>query len=460
MIFRAVLFFNAGILMSKLMRSVSGIRGIVGDTLTPTTLLSHVKAFLEITKAKKIVIGRDSRPTGEAISNFVTAFCRLAGTEVIDVGLSTTPSVEILVTHTKADGGIIITASHNPVEWNALKFLNNQGLFLGPKDVEALFKIADQGNFSFPDYTQVATSSLLKDADDVHINATLGIEFVDTLAIKNKHFKVAIDAVNGAGSFIMPRLLEALGCEVFRVHCTPNGHFPRGAEPLPENLKDLSKAVLEHQCDVGFALDPDADRCALVDGHGSPIGEEYTLAIAMEEVLSQKKGPVCVNLSTSRMNEDIAKKYNCLCSRSKVGEINVSLQMIETKCIIGGEGNGGVILPALHYGRDSLVAAALVLSWMAHHNNGPQKFVQENQQYFMPKKKFNLTDKPLSSILEEVKIEFNNWEMDSRDGLRFAKDKSWVHVRASNTEPVLRVIAEATTEEEAIDLCKRVEKHI
>lgn len=446
--------------MSKLMRSVSGIRGIVGDSLTPTTLLSHVKAFLEITKAKKIVIGRDSRPTGEAISTFVTAFCRLAGTEVIDAGLSTTPTVEILVTEMKADGGIIITASHNPVEWNALKFLDRNGLFLGPNDVESLFNIADQGDFKFPDYTQVATSAILKEADEIHINGTLGIEFVDTQAIKNKRFKVAIDAVNGAGSFILPRLLKALNCEVVLIHCTPNGKFPRGAEPLPENLSDLSKAVLEHHCDVGFALDPDADRCALVDGNGNAIGEEYTLAIAMEEVLSQKKGSVCVNLSTSRMNEDVAQKYGCVCTRAKVGEINVSLQMMQEKCIIGGEGNGGVILPALHYGRDSLVAAALVLSWMARHHGGPEKFVSENPSYFMPKKKFNLSNKPLSSILEEVKVEFKDWEMDSRDGLRFSKNKSWVHVRASNTEPVLRVIAEAPSENEANDLCKRVEQHI
>jgi len=271
---------------------------------------------------------------------------------------------------------------------------------------------------------------------------------------------VALDAVNGAGSFILPRLLEALNCEVVPIHCSPNGKFPRGAEPLPENLSDLSKAVLEHHCDVGFALDPDADRCALVDGNGNAIGEEYTLAIAMEEVLSQKKGSVCVNLSTSRMNEDVAQKYGCVCTRAKVGEINVSLQMMQEKCIIGGEGNGGVILPALHYGRDSLVAAALVLSWMARHHGGPEKFVSENPSYFMPKKKFNLSNKPLSSILEEMKVEFKDWEMDSRDGLRFAKNKSWVHVRASNTEPVLRVIAEAPSENEANDLCKRVEQHI
>lgn len=446
--------------MSTLMRSVSGIRGIVGDSLTPSVLLSHVKAFLEITQSKKIVIGRDSRPTGEAISNFVAGFCRLAGVEVIDVGLATTPTLAMLVTHTHSGGGIIITASHNPVEWNALKFLDAAGLFLGPDMVHQLFQVADKGEFLFPDYTQVAGHALLENADDIHIKGTLEIPFVDTNAIRAKGFKVAIDAVNGAGSFILPRLLEELGCEVVLVHCTPNGTFPRGAEPLPENLTDLSKAVKENGCAVGFALDPDADRCALVDGKGVAIGEEYTLAIAIEEVLSQKPGPVCVNLSTSRMNEDIAEKYGCTCSRSKVGEINVSLQMIEEKCIIGGEGNGGVILPALHYGRDSLVAAALVLSWMARHDGGPEKFVSENQRYAMPKKKFILNKKSLAQIFDTVKKEFEGWELDSRDGLRFAKGKSWVHVRASNTEPVLRVIAEAPSENEANDLCKRVEQHI
>ena len=446
--------------MSKLMRSISGIRGIVGDTLTPQVLKSHVSAFLQITKAKRVVIGRDSRPTGDAISQFVAGICRLSGVDVVEVGLSTTPSVEILTTELKADAGIIITASHNPLEWNALKFLNNKGLFLGPADVKQLFELADADDFKYPDYRGMGKYEFMKDADGVHVDGTLKIPFVDVEAIKAKHFKVAVDAVNGAGSYIVPRLLEQLGCEVVRVHCEPDGTFPRGAEPIPENLGDLRKAVKDNGCAVGFAVDPDADRCALVDGLGQSIGEEYTLAIATEEVLSQKKGSVCVNLSTSRMNEDVAEKYGCEFSRAKVGEINVSLQMIEKGCVIGGEGNGGVILPALHYGRDSLVAAALVLSWMAHHNGGPEKFVAENPSYAMPKKKFELGDKKVADILPKVKAEFAGWTMDERDGLWLGHEKSWVHVRASNTEPVIRVIAEAPTAEEAETLCTRVEKLI
>jgi phosphomannomutase len=446
--------------MSKLMRSISGIRGIVGDTLTPQVLQSHVRAFLEITKAKRVVIGRDSRPTGEAIVQFVAGICRLSGVDVIDVGLSTTPTVELLTTHFKADAGIIITASHNPLEWNALKFLNSKGLFLGPNDVKQLFALADANQFSYPDYRAMGKYEAAPDADGVHIEGTLKIPYVDVDAIKAKHFKVAVDAVNGAGSFIVPRLLEELGCEVVRVHCNPDGTFPRGAEPIPANLGDLRNAVKENGCAVGFAVDPDADRCALVSGEGKSIGEEYTLAIAVDEVLAKQKGGVCVNLSTSRMNEDVAAKYGCEFSRAKVGEINVSLQMIEKGCIIGGEGNGGVILPALHYGRDSLVAAALVLSWMARHGGGPEKFVAENPAYVMPKKKFDLGDKKVADILQKVMVEFDGWKVDERDGLWLGKEKSWVHVRASNTEPVIRVIAEAQTVVEAEALCARVEKLI
>ncbi len=448
--------------MSKLMRSVSGIRGIVGDTLTPDVLTRHVCAFLKLTNAKKIVIGRDSRPTGEAISAFVSGLCRLFGVHVTDVGLSTTPSVEILVTHTGADAGIIITASHNPLEWNALKFLNREGLFLGPDDVQELFRLADENHFDFPDYRQMGDFQILQNADDVHIEKTLAIPFVDVQAIRKAKFKVAIDAVNGAGSYIVPRLLEKLGCEVFRVHCKPNGTFPRGAEPIPEHLGDLCEAVKANDCAVGFALDPDADRCALVNGRGETVGEEYTLAIAVEEVLSKlsaegKTSSVCINLSTSRLSEDVAEKYGCSSSRAKVGEINVSLQMMQNDCVIGGEGNGGVILPAIHYGRDSLVACALVLSWMAHFKGGPEKFVTENPRYAMPKKKFALGEKPIAEIFPILKQAFADWHAEERDGLWLGKDKSWIHVRASNTEPIIRVIAEASSNETAEALCQKVE---
>lgn len=446
--------------MSVLMRSVSGIRGIVGDTLTPQILLSHVKAFLEITCARKIVIGRDSRPTGDAIVSYVSGLCRLSGADVVEVDLATTPSVELFVTRLHADGGIIVTASHNPLEWNALKFLDHRGIFLGPSEVKDLFALADAGKFDFPDYRQMGKLEILKDADAFHIDDTLAIPFLDVEAIRAKHFKVAVDAVNGAGSYIVPRLLESLGCEVVRIHCTPDGTFPRGPEPIPSNLGDLRAAVKENHCAVGFAVDPDADRCALVDGNGDSIGEEYTLAIATDAVLSKKKGPVCVNLSTSRMSEDVAIKYGVGFSRAKVGEVNVSLQMMDDNCIVGGEGNGGVILPAVHYGRDSLVSAALVLAWMAENNGGPEKFKAENPSYAMPKKKFPLGKKPVKEIFAEVAKEFARWKTDTRDGLWLGKEKCFVHVRASNTEPVIRIIAEAPTEKEAEELCAKVESKI
>jgi len=446
--------------VSVLMRSVSGIRGVVGEGLTPDVLLRHVRAFLEVTGARKVVIGRDSRPTGPQVSDFVASVCRLAGAEVLDAGLATTPTVELLVEHTGAGGGIIVTASHNPVEWNALKFLDAKGLFLGPDAAARLFALADTNLFSWPRYTDVAGCSDLTSSDDIHVQATLGLPFVDVGAIRAQGFKVAVDAVNGAGSAVVPALLEALGCEVVRVHCAPDGSFPRGAEPLPENLVDLGEAVRRNGCALGFALDPDADRCAIVDAEGRAIGEEYTLPIAMETVLEREAKPVCINLSSSRMSEDVAARFGVPCSRAKVGEINVSLAMMEQGCVIGGEGNGGVLLPALHYGRDSLVAVALVLDWMARHNSGIADWVASHPAYVMPKKKFNLGTVPVTEVLARVDSLFPGWKRDDRDGLWFGKDRSWVHVRASNTEPVVRVIAEAPSAEEAENLCALVESQI
>lgn len=446
--------------MSVLMRSVSGIRGIVGQGLTPDVLLRHVKAFLEITGAKKVVIGRDSRPTGPQVVELVGAVCQLAGVQVVDLGLATTPTVELMVEQTGAGGGIIITASHNPVEWNALKFLDGKGLFLGPDAVARLFALADANQFEWPGYQGVAGRSLDSTADQAHIDATLALPCVDVEAIRSKGFKVAVDAVNGAGSSVVPALLEALGCEVVRVYCTPDGTFPRVAEPLPEHLGELGRAVRDHGCAVGFALDPDADRCAIVDALGRAIGEEYTLPIAVATVLERDPRPICINLSTSRMNADVAERFGVPCYRSKVGEINVSLAMMEKNCAVGGEGNGGVILPALHYGRDALVAVALVLDWMARHQLGIADWVSQNPSYAMPKKKFALGATPVAEALARVESLFPGWERDDRDGLWFGHERSWVHVRASNTEPVVRVIAEAPESHEAERLCALVEKEI
>ncbi|MCL1967275.1 MAG: phosphoglucosamine mutase [Fibromonadales bacterium] len=430
----------------KLMRSISGIRGIVGKTLTPQTVISHTKAFLDLIKAKKIVIGRDSRPTGGNITEMVCSVCSLCGVEVVDAGLATTPTVELLVEQLKADGGIIVTASHNPIEWNALKFLNSKGMFLGPDEVKELFAKADT----------FGKRESISNGDEMHIKATIALPFVDEQKIKARKFKVAVDAVNGAGSFALPKLLENLGCEVVKIHCEPNGIFPRGAEPLQENLGDLSKAVKENKCDIGFALDPDADRCAIVDETGLPIGEEYTLAIAAETVLERDAKPLSINLSTSRMCEDLAEKFGVKCYRAAVGEINVSLDMMEHGCIVGGEGNGGVILPALHYGRDSLVSAALVLDLLARHGIKVSDWVKSHPSYTMLKKKFEIKN-PVSVAMEKAKKTFSDWNADERDGLWLGKDKSFVHLRASNTEPVIRIIAEAMSAQEAETLCSEIE---
>jgi len=429
------------------MRSISGIRGIVGKTLTPQTVMSHTKAFLDLLNAKKIVIGRDSRPTGGNITEMVCGVCSLCGVEVVDAGLATTPTVELLVEQLKADGGIIITASHNPIEWNALKFLNKKGMFLSPREVKELFEKADA----------FGKKENISNGDDMHIKATIDLPYVDVQKIKERKFKVAIDAVNGAGSFALPKLLETLGSEVVKIHCEPNGTFPRGAEPLQENLGDLSKAVKENKCDIGFALDPDADRCAIVDENGEPIGEEYTLAIAVETVLERKIKPLSINLSTSRMCEDLAERFGTKCYRTVVGEINVSLDMIEHHCIVGGEGNGGVILPALHYGRDSLVAAALVLDLLSRHNIKVSSWVKSHPAYAMLKKKFEIKN-PVAMAMEKAEKAFAGWKADKRDGLWLGKEKSFVHLRASNTEPVIRIIAEAPTASEAEMLCRKVEE--
>ncbi|NLB62507.1 MAG: phosphoglucosamine mutase [Fibrobacter sp.] len=443
--------------MAVLMRSVSGIRGIVGSSLTPEVLVSHLRAFLEITQAEVIVLGRDSRPTGLVISDLVQAVCRMAGVKVIDIGLATTPTVALAVEIHRAQGGIILTASHNPIEWNALKFLNQEGMFLGPKEIKELFELADAGSFRWAAWNAVTAVVAGESANQAHIDGVLQLPFVDLEAIKKAQFKVAIDAVNGAGSHIVPQLLEALGCEVVPLYCEPDGLFPRGAEPLAENLQDLGELVREQKCHVGFALDPDADRCALVDSQGVAVGEEYTLAIAADTVLEREKRPMAINLSTSRMNDDVAAKHGVPCFRSPVGEIHVSLAMIAEGCVIGGEGNGGVILPALHYGRDSLVAIALVLDWMARHQKKVEDFVQENIAYAMPKKKFDLGNTDLDDLFAQVLSKFPDWKIDRRDGLWLSKDKSWLHVRASNTEPVVRVIAEAPSSEYAEELCAQVE---
>ncbi len=444
--------------MSVLMRSVSGIRGIVGPDFNPILIAEYINGFAQLLGAKKVVVGRDTRPSGTMVEQCVIAALQASGVNVILVGIASTPTVEMEVIRQKADGGIIITASHNPLEWNALKFLNSEGIFLDEKRVLELFALVDGKQFRWKGHLEIGSLSEEKGADAAHIQAILELDCIDLTRIRQRRFKVAYDGVNGAGSLIIPELLKQLGCVIAAIHVTPNGLFPHPPEPTPENLADLRKAVLAGQCDVGFATDPDADRCALVDEKGRAIGEEYTLALAVDFMLQKRKGPVSINLSTSRMIEDIAARNGVELFRTKVGEVNVSMAMKSNGSVIGGEGNGGVILPGLHYGRDGILAVALILQALVEREEKVSEWVAEIPAYHFEKRKFALKENrgPLDySSLEKV---FSGASIDRRDGIRFAWAKSWVHIRASNTEPVVRILAEAPTIEETEKLCAQVEK--
>ncbi len=451
--------------MSKLMRSVSGIRGIVGPDFNPILISRYVNAFVHLLKAKRVVVGRDTRPTGTMVEQAVASAVTASGADAVMLGMATTPTVEMAVLTEKADAGIIITASHNPLEWNALKFLNHEGIFLDEEQVRALFARVDADTTSWTDHTGVG-AVIRKDtdahfdggADDEHLKATLALPCLDVDLIRSRNFKVVYDAVNGAGSLIIPELLRRLGCQVYAIHVTPDGIFPRGAEPTPENLVDLGRAVREHGCAVGFATDPDADRCALVNERGEAVGEEYTLAIAVASYLRRNPGPVTVNLSTSRMSADLAARHGVPFARAKVGEINVTMEMKRNGSVIGGEGNGGVILPALHYGRDGVLAVAMVLQAMAERDLPLSGLVSDIPAYHIDKRKFELGATPLADVYARLEKTFTGADTDRRDGLWFGweAERSWVHVRPSNTEPVVRVIAEAPTEAEAARLCGMV----
>jgi phosphomannomutase len=454
--------------MSKLMRSVSGIRGIVGADFNPILIAGYVNAFVRLLGARRVVLGRDTRPTGAMVEAAVISALQASGADVVCVGIATTPTVEMEVLRQKADAGIIVTASHNPLEWNALKFLDHRGIFLDESQVKDLFARVDAGDFEWKDHSKTGTVTRADGAEDYadgadngHIEAILALDCIEPERIRAKRFKVAYDGVNGAGSLIIPELLRRLGCEITTIHVKPDGIFPRGAEPTPENLADLGRAVRENGCAVGFATDPDADRCALVDENGEPLGEEYTLALAVELVLGRKgakKGPVTVNLSTSRMSDDLAARHGVESARAKVGEVNVSMEMIRNGSVIGGEGNGGVILPDLHYGRDGVLAAAMILQLLAERGKPVSALAKEIPAYRIDKRKFDLEGKSLDEVYARLEKAFAGAKVDRRDGLWFGWEKSWVHVRPSNTEPVVRAIAEAPTAEEAARLCDAVEK--
>ncbi len=435
--------------MATLIKSISGIRGIVGDGLSPENLINFTGAFAEFCNYGKIVVGRDSRITGEFIKNLVIGTLNSVGCDVIDLGVCPTPTVEIYVTQQKASGGIVITASHNPIEFNALKLLNSSGMFLSPAEAEQYFQLADRYSLKLKKWDSIGRTEILNNSWEFHLNKIYDLPIIKRDLIKSKNFKVLVDAVNGAGIEVVPKLLNDLGCTISKINCENNGIFPRNPEPVPENLSDTIKIAKEGDYDLTVIVDPDVDRLVLLTDKGDPFGEENTITFISDFVLSKSPGDVVINLSTTRAVEDIAKQYDVKVHRTPVGEINVSTKMKEVSAVIGGEGSGGVIFPPLLYGRDALVGIALVLQSLIESGEKLSSVKLELPQYFIVKDKFKIEAMNPDEVLKYFEQRFSNERIITSDGVRIDFDDHWVHIRKSNTEPIVRLIVEAKTENEA-----------
>ncbi|EJU31546.1 MULTISPECIES: phosphoglucosamine mutase [Capnocytophaga] len=450
----------------SLIKSISGIRGTIGgkvdENLTPIDAVKFAAAYGYWLKGQsgkehvKVVIGRDARISGEMIQNLVQYTLIGLGIDVVNIGLSTTPTVEVAVPMEKADGGIILTASHNPKEWNALKLLNNKGEFVSDQDGKAILKIAQENDFSFATVDHLGKLTHDDQYIDLHIEKVLALPLVTPEAIQKKKFRVVVDAVNSTGGIAIPRLLERLGVEVVKLYCEPNGHFPHNPEPLKEHLGDICKRVVEEKADFGIVVDPDVDRLAFITDKGEMFGEEYTLVACADYVLGKAKGNVVSNLSSSRALRDIAQKHGVSYSAAAVGEVNVVTEMKRVEAIIGGEGNGGIIYPELHYGRDALVGVALFLSLLAEREGSVQQLRESYPAYFMSKNKIQLTEQiNPDQILKAMEQKYAHEQTTTIDGLKIDFADSWVHLRKSNTEPIIRIYTEAKSQKEADALAHR-----
>src|SRR6266704_3478423 len=443
-----------------LMVSVSGVRGLVGIDLTPEVVARWAAAFGTwakngrpdgpTTRRPPVVLGRDARTSGPMFAAAATAGLVSVGCDVVDVGLVATPTVQLAVEHHRAAGGIILTASHNPIEWNALKFVGPDGIFLDGVAGTRVRELAAGGENSLPRATYNAIGGVEADADAIsrHLAAVLALRGVDVKAIRRRRFRVALDTVRGAGGAVMPELLEGLGCRVNRINLKTDGLFPRPPEPVPENLKDLGALVRRKKADIGIAVDPDVDRLAIVDENGRAIGEDYTLAFAIRAVRPSGRQTVVCNLSTSLVVEDAAREFGTRVVRAPVGEAHVARKIIELKAVIGGEGNGGVMYPALHVGRDAPVAGALVLSLLARERITVSELVARAPRYTIVKAKAPRGAR-LEAVYGALKQSFPDAEVDTQDGLRLAWPDRWLHVRPSGTEPIIRLIAEAPSSADA-----------
>lgn len=454
-----------------LIKSISGIRGTiggkVGDNLTPVDAVKFASAYgtflkngsgkLEDGRKLKVVIGRDARISGPMIHNLVMNTLLGLGIDVIDLGLSTTPTVEIAVPMEKADGGIILTASHNPKQWNALKLLNAKGEFLSGKEGELILEIAESEAFDFVDVDSLGEIIVNDSYMDIHIDEVLDLPLVDADLVKTKKFKVVVDAVNSSGGIIIPKLLELMGVECVKLYCEPNGHFPHNPEPLKEHLGDICKLVVEEHADFGIVVDPDVDRLAFISNDGEMFGEEYTLVAIAYYVLSKTPGNTVSNMSSSRALRDITNKHNGSYKASAVGEVNVVELMKATNAIIGGEGNGGIIYPESHYGRDSIVGVALFLTYLANQTKTVAELRASYPQYYMSKNKIELTPQiDVDAILVAMTEKYKNEDITTIDGVKIDFAENWVHLRKSNTEPIIRIYTEAATQELADELAERI----
>jgi phosphomannomutase len=455
-----------------LIKSISGIRGTiggkVGENLTPVDAVKFAASYGTWLKRNSnknelnIVVGRDARISGEIVQNLVVSTLQSVGLNILDVGLSTTPTVEMAVIMEKADGGIILTASHNPKQWNALKLLNDKGEFLSGKDGLEILDIAEKDDFDFVDVDFLGS---LKNDDTYiqkHIDKIMELALVNKDIIEKANFKVVVDAVNSTGGISIPQMLRALGVtNIVELYCTPNGDFPHNPEPLKENLTEISELVVKEKADFGIVVDPDVDRLAIISEDGSMFGEEYTLVAVADYILSKTNGNTVSNLSSSRALRDVTEKYGSKHQASAVGEVNVVNLMKENNAIIGGEGNGGIIYPELHYGRDSLVGVALFLSLLAERSIACTELKSGYPAYYMSKNKVQLTpeidvDKVLSQIEEKYKSE----EVSTVDGVKIDFDDKWVHMRKSNTEPIIRIYTEAKSQDEADEIAERFLKEL
>jgi phosphomannomutase len=455
-----------------LIKSISGIRGTiggkVGENLTPVDAVKFAASYGTWLKNQqpttnnqqpklKVVVGRDARISGPMIHHLVVNTLIGLGIDVIDLGLSTTPTVEVAVPLEKADGGIILTASHNPKEWNALKLLNHKGEFINDIEGLKILDIAENEDFDFSNVDDLGTISINDAYMDIHIDEVLNLPLVDIEAVKAAKFKVVVDAVNSSGGIIIPRLLELMGVEVVKLYCEPNGHFPHNPEPLKEHLTDISELVVKEKAHLGIVVDPDVDRLAFVCEDGEMFGEEYTLVACADYVLSQKSGNTVSNMSSSRALRDVTNLYGGQYQASAVGEVNVVNLMKQNNAIIGGEGNGGIIYPELHYGRDSLVGVALFLTHLANKKMSVSALRASYPTYFMSKNKIELTPEiNVDAILTAMTEKYQNEEHSTIDGVKIDFENEWVHLRKSNTEPIIRIYTEAKSQTQADDLAIRI----